>query len=335
LEAVLALPDFLVIGAPKAGTTALHVALSRHPELFMSRVKEPKFFLTDGPPRAAGGPGDAATFREYVWRRADYEALFDDAPVGSLRGESTTLYLRDAEAGRRIHKTIPAVRLIAVLRDPVDRAHSNWTHLRSAGLEPEADFIRACDQEQWRVRQGWGPFWRYLELGMYGQQIDHLYSLFPPDQVLLLMYRDLRERPVQTVDRVCEFLGVETGLVGEVPAANVTAEASHSRVNDVLRTLVRRGSAIDHRLPGRLRRSISTPAERLLQREQGLRRPLSTTARAELIPRFEADIGLLEQVTQRSFDHWRDLRNGVLRPPLEVQGRFGTAHRSIDRPLET
>src|SRR5438552_15045111 len=70
------MPDFLVIGAPKAGTTALHAALARHPGLYMSAVKEPKFFLSDGPPPAkGGGPGDALTYREHVWRRPDYEEI--------------------------------------------------------------------------------------------------------------------------------------------------------------------------------------------------------------------------------------------------------------------
>ena len=90
----MALPDFLVIGAPKAGTTALHAALARHPSLYLSPVKEPKFFLTDGPPPArGGGPGDAATYREHVWRRGDYEALFTSAPPGAACGESTPFYL--------------------------------------------------------------------------------------------------------------------------------------------------------------------------------------------------------------------------------------------------
>jgi hypothetical protein len=78
------MPDFLVIGAPKAGTTALHVALSEHPGLYMSAIKEPKFFLTDGPPPTRGGPGDALTYREHVWRRPDYEAQFEWArSIGS------------------------------------------------------------------------------------------------------------------------------------------------------------------------------------------------------------------------------------------------------------
>jgi hypothetical protein len=328
------MPDFLVIGAPKAGTTALHVALAGHPELFMSRVKEPKFFLTDGPPPTRGGPGDATTFRKYVWRRSDYEALFEAAPEGALRGESTTLYLRDAAALERIRKTIPDAKLVAVLRDPVDRAHSNWTHLRSAGLEPEADFRRACAQEDRRMAAGWAQFWRYLGQGKYGEQLEVLYSLFPREQVLLLMYRDLRERPIEALDQVCAHLGVATGTVADLPAANVTAQASHSLVNDLLRNVVRHGPAVDGRLPGPLRRVVSGRAERLLQREQGLRRPLTTTERAELIPYFAADIELLEKITGLSFDHWRDLRNGAVRPPLAVRGRFGTAHDSIDRPLE-
>jgi hypothetical protein len=150
----LALPDFLVIGAPKAGTTALHAALARHPDLYMSPVKEPKFFLTDGPPPNRGGPGDVQTYREHIWRREDYEALFSAAQAGALRGESTPFYLYDRGAQRRIRALIPQAKLIVLVRDPVERAHSNWTHLWSAGREPVGDFVRACAEEDRRVAAG-------------------------------------------------------------------------------------------------------------------------------------------------------------------------------------
>ena len=151
----MALPDFLVIGAPKAGTTALHTALAAHPGLDMSAIKEPKFFLTDGPPPdRGGGPGDVQTYREHVWRRTDYEALFAGAPPGTLRGESTPFYLYDRDAQRRIGELIPRVKMIVILRDPVERAHSNWTHLWSAGLEPVGDFARACAEEDTRIAAG-------------------------------------------------------------------------------------------------------------------------------------------------------------------------------------
>lgn len=331
----MALPDFLLIGAPKCGTTALHVALSRHPALFMSRIKEPKYFCFDGPPPPGRGPGDAATYRAAIWRRHDYERLFDEAPVGALRGESTTLYLRNAEAINRIHDAVPDARLIAVLRDPIDRAHSNWTHLHSAGLEPESDFRQACAQENRRLAAGWAQFWGYLSQGRYGEQLQHLYSVFPRDQVLLLMYRDLRERPNQTLDQVCDFLGIATGAVDEVPAANVTSQTSSSLVNKALRNVVRYAGSFDERLPGPLKRAISARAERLLQREQDLRRPLTSAERADLVPEFEADITLLESITGQRFGHWRDLRNGVDRSPLAIRGQFGTGYRSIDRPLES
>jgi Sulfotransferase family len=82
----VALPDFFVVGAPKAGTTALHAALARQPGLFLSPVKEPTFFLGDGrPPPRFRGPGDAHSAREWVWRRSDHEALFDGAPPTTCR----------------------------------------------------------------------------------------------------------------------------------------------------------------------------------------------------------------------------------------------------------
>ena len=91
------LPTFLIVGAPKAGTTALHAALSRHPEVFMSRPKEPKYWLCDDePPPAWRGPGDAHSRQEWVWRRQDYEALFDD-PGETPRADLGDVY-EDPEA---------------------------------------------------------------------------------------------------------------------------------------------------------------------------------------------------------------------------------------------
>ena len=221
------LPDFLLLGAPKCGTSALHAALARHPGLYLSEPKEPKFFLTDGPPPdTGGGPGDVETWREHVWRRADYENLFATAPPGARCGESTVLYLHDLAAQRRIRALLPAARLIAVLRDPVERAHSNWSHLRGAELEPEADFLAALDREPERIAAGWAAFWHYTALGRYGGQLEHLFGLFPPEQVLVLRYRQLRDAPVETADRVCRFLGVDTGVLTGVPRQHVRPDVT-------------------------------------------------------------------------------------------------------------
>ncbi|MFI6318699.1 sulfotransferase family protein [Nonomuraea sp. NPDC050556] len=310
------LPDFLVVGAPKAATTALHAALARHPELFMTAVKEPKHFLTDGPPPRTGGPGDARTYREHVWRRADYSALFDGAPPGALRGESTPFYLYSLEAQRRIHAAIPHARLIAVLRDPVERAHSNWTHLWSAGLEPIGDVVRACADEPRRIAAGWSPFWHYLQLGRYGEQLRHLFTLFPRDQVLLLRYRDLVDRPTDTLDRICAFLGVSTGLLTEVPRENVTAHPSPGGRHRLLSLAVRA-------LP-----PLAIPLEGMLQRSGRARRPLTWEQRSALIGHFADDIALLQEVTGQDYGDWlqpRQRSGGLVgnRPEGQRQARNG------------
>ncbi len=327
------LPDFFVIGAPKAGTTALHVALAQHPRLFMSRVKEPKHFLTDGPPPSSGGPGDAKTFREQVWRRTDYEALFDVAPEGTLRGESTPFYLYDHDAQRRIVDAVPHARMIALLRDPIDRAHSNWTHLWSAGLEPEGDFLRACDLEERRAGRGWAPFWRYLDLGRYGGQLQRLYDVVPREQVLVLRYRDLRERPIETLDVIFGFLGVDAGVVPEIPAENVTTQVSDNARNRLIGAALRAGARVGH---GRLRPAwtpVSDWLSRHLQREQHLRRPLQRHHREALLPRVADDVRLLEQVTGAPFDDWLTGDHAQQRASLRLAGKIGTGYQSIDDPF--
>ena len=135
-------------------------------------------------------------------------------------------YLYDRAAQRRIRDLLPAVRLIAVLRDPVERAHSNWAHLRGAGLEPEADFGAALALEPTRIAAGWAHFWHYAAQGRYGEQLEHLYGLFPREQVLLVRYRELRDAPVETTDRVCRFLGVDTGVLTGVPRAHVRPDVA-------------------------------------------------------------------------------------------------------------
>lgn len=300
----MALPDFLVIGVPKAGTTALHAALSRHPGLFLPTVKEPKFFLSDGPPPARGGPGDAQTYQEHVWRRADYEALFAPAPLEALRGEATPFYLYDLDAQNRIRRLLPKVRLIVLLRNPVDRAHSNWTHLWAAGLEAERDFVRACALEEERRAAGWAHFWHYVAQGRYGAQLAHLFTLFSRDQVLLLRYRELREEPVATLDKVCDFLGVSTGQLDVLPSENVTPFVADTPVNAALRTLLRTGGQIGHHFPVPVRKSVRGPLLTVLQRQKGGRPALTPEQRAAVLPYFVEDIELLEQVTGLSYADW-------------------------------
>ncbi len=301
------MPDFLVIGAPKAGSTALHAALEKHPELFLSTPKEPKYFLTGGErPRRIHhrGPGDAHSAQEWIWQLDRYERLFEAAPAGVLRGESTPFYLWDKSAHRRIAEAVPHAKLIAVIRDPVDRAYSNWTHLRSDGLEPQDDFRRACKLEEQRAARGWAPFWRYVGLGRYGEQLAHLYEHFPREQVHVLRYRQLIDEPQTTLDDIAGFLGVQQGVVTSIPGSNVSAWAGPGPVNASLRYAVRGGAALGGFGPPQLWRAAQRPLLAALHRGSRHRPSLPVHVRRELVASFADDIALLQRLQGQSFADW-------------------------------
>lgn len=301
------MPDVVVIGAPKAGSTALHDALAPHPQLFASPVKEPKYFLLDdAPPDPAGqrGPGDRHSAREWVWRRDRYEALFDAAPAGTLRFESTPFYLWDRGAHRRMAAAVPQAKLLAVIRDPLDRAFSNWTHLWADGLEPEGDFLTAVDLEERRAVEGWAPFWRYLGLGRYGEQLRHLFGHFPREQVHVVRYRHLVDDPVGTLDVICRFLGVDTGVLQTVPRSNLGRWAEPGAVNTVLRTGVRAGAAVGSLAPPQVWRQVQKPLLRALQRGDAPRPRLTADERRALLPRFAEDNALLCELLGADYADW-------------------------------
>jgi Sulfotransferase domain len=305
-------PDFFVIGAPKAGTSALHSALAQHPALFLSGVKEPKYYMCgDSPPPAYKGPGDAHSNQEWVWQRDRYLGLFDDAPAGTLRGESTPFYLYNRDARRRLAVDNPAARLIAVLRDPVDRAYSNWMHLWMDGLEPQSDIVEAARREQARIDAGWAPFWHYRSLGMYGRQIADLLDHFPREQLLLLRYRDLVEQPGESLDQVSDFLGVEAARVPSLPKDNSRPFVQRGPRARALGAVIRGGAAVGQFLPPVVWRRASRPLIAQLHRGGDPGRPaLTPEQRAELLAPHLPDIELLERVTGDSFADWKGYREG-------------------------
>ena len=305
-------PDFFLIGAPKAGTSALHAALAQHPGLYLSPVKEPKSYMCgDSPPPAYKGPGDAHSNQEWIWQRDRYLALFDDAPKGTQRGESTPFYLYNRDARRRIAVDAPDAKLIAVLRDPVDRAYSNWMHLWMDGLEPRADVVEAVRREPERVDKGWAPFWHYQGLGMYGRQVADLLEHVDRDRVLLLRYRELVDEPSVTLDRVFRFLGVQSADVDTIPSDNTRVFVQDGPRVRTLAPVIRAGAAVGQFLPPEVWRRVSKPLIAQLHKGGDPARPrLTPEQRAALLEPHLPDIELLEQVTGGSFADWKGYRDG-------------------------
>ena len=132
----MAMPNFLIIGAAKSGTTALYHSLKQHPQIYMSPVKEPRFFAFEGETPRFCGPGDDRFVRKFVTNFEDYLRLFEAVTDQIAIGEASTVYLTMSEtSSRRIRHHLPHAKLIAVLRHPADRAYSQYQVRFSSGLE--------------------------------------------------------------------------------------------------------------------------------------------------------------------------------------------------------
>lgn len=193
------LVSFVIAGVQKAGTTALFDYLSDDPGVSLSRVKEVHFF-------------DDET---QDWARPDYSAYHANfGPADRPRGEATPIYLYWPNCLARMAAYNPAMRLIVLLRDPVERAWSHWKmeYARGAETKPFAWCIREGRQRLFDA-DPWGHHreYSYVERGFYGEQLERLFGLFPREQVLILDSDALRTRPEAALGQVRRFLGIADG----------------------------------------------------------------------------------------------------------------------------
>jgi hypothetical protein len=300
-------PDALIIGAPKAGTSALHAALAQHPQIYASPVKEPKYYMGwDAPPPSYAGPGDPHSNKEWIWRREDYRALFSGAPGNAVRLESTPFYLYMPGARRRIAEELPEAKLIVIVRDPIDRACSNWMHLWVDGLEPIPYFVEAWHAEDRRVAAGWAPFWRYRRLGRYGEQLADLFRLVNRERVFVLRYWQLVSHPDETLNEVARFLGIAEDQVITIPPDNARPFVEPGLRASMLGRVIRAGATAASYAPPQVWRRASKPLVGLLQHGGHSQRPkLRPQQRTALLGDCADDISLLEQTLGESFQDWR------------------------------
>jgi hypothetical protein len=231
-------PDFFIIGHAKSGTTALYEMLRRHPQIFMSDVKEPRFFAPDlrtGSARLDGGRAPL-TLEGYL-------ALFTAAAAEQRVGEASPQYIRSREAARLIAEAQPAARIIAVLREPASFLRSMHLQMLQAHIETEKDLRKAMAREPERrharevehepVQQGL----MYAEHVHYTEQLRRFHEAFPAEQVLVLIYDDFRADNAGTVQRVLRFLEVDDSEPIEVKEANPTVSVRSPRMYQLVRSL--------------------------------------------------------------------------------------------------
>jgi hypothetical protein len=210
------LPNFLIIGAPRSGTTTLYASLLQHPDVFLSRPKEPMFFILEGGPERYPGPRSPAGARSLE----EYQALFRGAELKKAVGEASPCYLFSPMAPYRIQHHIPDSKFIAILRNPVDRAYSHFIFHRMYGAEPLADFEKAVSAEEERKRKGWFFLWAYRGMSLYGEQIERYFSIFQKRQFRFYLFEDLVSDPHGLLADIFRFLGVDDRVRIHLPERN-------------------------------------------------------------------------------------------------------------------
>lgn len=199
-------PNFLIIGEPRCGTTSLHDWLSMHPDIYMSPVKEPHYFSSINFPKIE------RQILKTTRSKRKYLSYFKNGASRPLRGESSTYYLSDPEAPKKIKKVIPDAKMIVVLREPVDRAYSHYL-LYSRRGEQEKTFAEIVSEN---LKGRSNPVYDLVELGRYYKHLKNYSRYFKEDQILVVFFDDLVKKPRFVVSQVLEFLGADLSVINKL-----------------------------------------------------------------------------------------------------------------------
>ena len=203
------MPDFLIIGAGKSGTTSLDQYLKQHPSIYMSEVKEPNFFTYyQQDPTKYGVQPNSEHFKRCVVTLPEYQALFAEAKPEQLRGETSNTYLSVPESSENIKALMPKGKFIAILRHPTERLYSRYLHLARDGRIPTENF----EQDVFDKNSIW---WKRNDLvteGFYYQHLKPYYEAFNEDQLHIILYDDFRKDANAVLRQIFNFLGVNPNV---------------------------------------------------------------------------------------------------------------------------
>jgi hypothetical protein len=307
------IPDFFIVGHAKCGTTALYEALRRHPQVFMPLNKEPWYFARSNPHPQLHGERSI----DYTGRRREtleeYLANFADARTDQVIGEGSTSYLWSETAAAAIAEAQPAAKIIAILREPVSFLRSLHLQRLTDHIEAETDFAKALaldDERRAGRRIPKYAFWPrsiiYSDQVRYVEQLRRYDTVFPRDQILVLIYEDYRRENDATLLRVLRFLGVDENHPLGVEQSNTTSRRVRSnRVNDLARMLNQGRGPISGALnttiktvaPSRARKKVLRPIYRRVL--YGRPRPLDETLMLDLRRRFKPEVVALSEYLGR------------------------------------
>lgn len=293
----MTLPNFLIIGAAKAGTTALHTYLQQHPQVYMTPDKETNFFAFEGENLNFQGPGDEAINQFSLTTLESYQAEFQNVSKEKAIGEACPLYLYHPKAPEGIRSYIPDVRLIVILRNPVDRAYANFLHIVRDDREPCRDFDLALQQEEKRIKDNWEWFWHYIQLGYYNEQLQRYYQIFDRQQIRVYLYEDLCQNSLALMQDIFRFLDIDDNFI---PDLNIRPNKSGMPKNLLFHQLLTKPNPLKSFLkplfPSILRQKIQ---------HQNLTTPqISSEAKAFLKELYRQDIIKCQDLIDRDLSLW-------------------------------
>jgi hypothetical protein len=304
----MTMPNFLIIGAQKAGTTSLYHCLGQHPQIYMSPIKEPNFFAAEGekPDPRKPSVNDIEAYRE-LFRGVSYETAI---------GEASPWYLYSPKAPERIKHYIPDAKLIAILRDPPERAYSQFLHFVRDGREPTTDFAQALREEEIRVHNNLAAgnatdrdaLGAYINRGFYHAQLERYFELFDRSQIRVFLSDDLSSDPISVLQDVFRFLEVDKTFV---PDISIKHNASGMPKNKLLHAFLTKPHPIKRfvrrlklHLPSGLRLRIANGLAYLKSRNSVEAPQLPLEMRQQLIEVYREDILKLEVLIQRDLSKW-------------------------------
>jgi hypothetical protein len=274
----MTLPNFLIVGAPKCGTTSLYQYLRQHPDVFMCPLKEPRYF-----PCFGVLPGEPE-----VRERTEYERLFEGVTSEHAIGEASPNYLHASEAPARIAAELPDAKIVVSLRNPADRAYSSSLGRTRRGVE------------QGPVPEALRPGNYYFDTSLYSDALARYFATFGRSRVKVILFEDFARDTAGVLRDLCAFLDIPSHISIDTRARhNVALVPRWPAVDDAV---LRAATATRSLLPRSMRGSGITASLRRLW----LRRPppLPAAFRTTLLDAFEADIRRTERLIDRNLSSW-------------------------------
>ncbi|MCI5127084.1 MAG: sulfotransferase [Candidatus Electrothrix sp. AUS3] len=205
----MTLPNFVVIGAPKSGTTSLFYYLKQHPDIYLPVRKELHYFSYHHLKKRLEGPGDRDAFVQLCNSRNAYESHYRNVKAEKAIGEVSPSYLYYSDVAQTIKETLGSVKIIVLLRNSVEKAYSQYMHLVREQLE-FMTFYDALMEEEKRSNAGWSDIWLYAESSLYSEKIKDYISVFGKENVKIILFDDLIKQTDEVMVELFSFLSVDT-----------------------------------------------------------------------------------------------------------------------------